>query len=196
MPVMVISASYLALVTSVVGEKYCKMLRHRDVDFWQNPQNEQQARGYAGLMIGEARFNLDIVSGKLNARVWDEKLAQNLIGTLSRRPQLQVRLLTAQEIMGQDDSSHPFYNACLANPDRVTLATLDSDFPIEGIEADGNTLRKLGLSKMELVPAVTYLRQFDSDTQTRLEADFFRKRFDLLWGNAKYLPAQVIPQTA
>lgn len=158
----------------------------------------EQARGHARFLIGQASQQLDIASTRLNVSVWDQKLADSLQKALDRKPHLRVRILTGSEIVGYNDSTHPFLSACFNNQDRVSIATLNATLPlkVEGVCVDRNLLRKISTFGEELTPAHTFYRAADLPHTVVQATDAFTADFENLWRRSDRQPPSILPQAA
>lgn len=162
-------------------------------------RDEEEVRGSARFLVDRARWQLQIASLELKASVWNEQAAASLQKALVRHPRLQVRVLTGQQITGDERGKHPFYLACWQEPTRVSLATLSGEefSLLQGVRSDGQLFRKDGFSDLELAPAsIVLFRDYGGSDNLSWadQARQFRRDFAVLWERAEKWPATIMPQ--
>lgn len=151
---------------------------------------EEKAKTHVRYLMDQAMADLYISTNRLSARVWDHDLAQGLEVTLKDRPQLKLHLLTGPEVVGFEDGTHPFYNACreLAGQDRVRFAVYDGSLPLEGVLSDHTNVYRVYRGSQaeegELVPALWTYRDYDSSLELLEQTGRFLMEFNSLWQRA------------
>lgn len=157
--------------------------------------NENEAKGSARFLIDQATESLEIASLQLKASVWNEQAAARLQKALVKHPSLQVRVLTGQQITGDERGQHPFYLACRQESKQVSFGTIKPEAfsLLQGVRADGQLLRKSESSVGELAPANFWSRNSAPDRYWRAtQADRFGQDFAFLWDQAEKRPATIM----